>query len=115
MITATRLVEVERLIATKIVEDALSQGYLITVDNGGDDFEITRASDKEAILENMFAADYDRLDFGRPDDHKLYGWVMLVYGNDGYDVISDYIVNPVTKSVLKGAEALTQQLEKEDA
>lgn len=115
MISATRLVEVERKIATRIIEDALARGLLITVNNGGDEDEIFLSNDKDAILENMFAADDDRLSFFSQGNTKEHiGWVHLVYGNEGYDVISDYIVNPTMESLLKGAEELTKQLEKED-
>lgn len=115
MISATRLVEVERLIATKIIEDALAKGYLITVNNGGDEDEIYQSNEKEAILENMFSADEDELSFyWVKNTAARIGWVKLVYGNDGYDVINDYLVNDIMTSVLKGAEDLTQQLEKED-
>jgi len=118
MISATRLVEVERLIGTQIIDDALKLGYAVSINNGGDDHEIARATDREAILENMFAADEDRIIFHEILDGKprmiSCGWVLLIYGNDGYDVISDYVVNNVTEKVLRGAEDLTKKLEQED-
>lgn len=65
---------------------------------------------------NMFASDWDRLIFYRPKEkYHSCGWVMLVYGNNGYDVISDYVVNPTMTIILKDAEELTKQLEAEDS
>lgn len=108
--------EVERRIATKIVEDALSLGLYITVNNGGDENEICLSSCKEGILDNMFAAEIDRLMFfsrveGAKKEFNQVGWVTLIYGN-GYDVISDYVDNSLMIPVLKGAADLADQLEK---
>lgn len=113
MIEASKVVSIEQAIATAIVEDVLSLGYVITVDNGGDDFEIERASDKEGVLENMFASDWDRLFIYRPAKIHQVGWVMLVYGNDGWDVISDYLCSSAMNLILKRAQELAKTLQKE--
>lgn len=96
--------EVERKIASAAVKAILANGYKISVDNGGDDFEITRSEDEKAVLAAMFAADDDRLYVYELDKVRPLGWVYFVYGNDGYDVISDYTVN-LEKLVGEGSEA----------
>jgi hypothetical protein len=87
--------EVEQKIADAFITSALAAGLFVNIDNGGDDFELpTPTNDKELILKTMFAADEDRLYvYKKPDDKKAFGWVLFIYGNDGYDVISDYTVN----------------------
>lgn len=109
-------IKIEKQIATKIVDDALSRGLYISVNNGGEENEICLASDKEAILDNMFATDEDRLLFyiKREGDVRMFrkiGWVHLIYGN-GYDVISDCLESIEMIPVLKGAADLADTLEK---
>jgi hypothetical protein len=57
--------EIEKKIVTMIVDDALAQGYAVSVYNGGDSSEIYRSVDKDAILAACFASDSDRLLFVR--------------------------------------------------
>jgi hypothetical protein len=87
--------EVEKKIATAFIESALSAGLFINIDNGGDDLELPKqTNDKALILKTMFAADEDRVYvYKNETDKKAIGWVYFVYGNDGWDVISDYTVN----------------------
>ena len=79
--------EVERKIAKALVKEALAAGYTVTVDYG--DGETGKLSSLKAILAAMFQGDEDRLHMYNPTNQYI-GWVYFVYGNDGYDVISDY-------------------------
>lgn len=91
---------VERQIVTVAVREALKAGYYITVndDEYGDGETVLMDSKDEAIiLKAMFTTDGDTL-FMRK--HPLPGidrdyeeFMKFVYGNDGYDVLSDYTVN----------------------
>ena len=81
----------EKKIARLFVTEALDAGYNISVDNGGDEFELAHSTDKKAIMAAMFATDDERLHLSR--DGKNVGWVWFVYGNSGWDVISDYTTN----------------------
>lgn len=80
--------EVERKIAVAFVTRAIKAKYKITVDYG--DGESTKLSSVKSVLAKMFQGDEDRLYLykGGP-----VGWILFVYGNDGWDVISDYSVN----------------------
>lgn len=81
--------EVERKIATAFVKEAIDAGYDITVDYGDGESEKWHwAAD---VLTAMFQGDEDRLYLYQ--DGKVVGWVFFVYGNDGWDVISDYTSN----------------------
>jgi hypothetical protein len=90
---------VERLIATAVVDEALKAGYVIGIDNGGDDVEFI-SGDREKILKEMMQTDDERLYvYPKPTggkrvnpDHPI-GYVYFVYGNDGWDVINDYTTN----------------------
>jgi hypothetical protein len=84
--------EVERKIASALIQEALDAGYHISVNNGGDKDEIQPSTKKDVILNAMFATDEEHLLFYNEEGKKV-GWVWFVYGNDGYDVISDYTTN----------------------
>lgn len=99
---------VEREIVTMIIDDALAAGYEIAVDNGGDGFEY-RGTDKARITDHTFAADDARLYLFRPGEKKSVGWVYCVYGNDGWDVISDYTTN--LEKLLEGAFTVSKKYE----
>lgn len=82
--------EVERKIATAAIDGLLAAGFTISV-NDGDETTLEHSVDKAAILGAMFTTDEDLLIACR---HKRgIGWVKFIYGNDGWDVISDYTTN----------------------
>jgi hypothetical protein len=104
---------IERRIVTKLVEDALASGLKVSVDNGGDSYEILLSTDKDAILAEMFATDDERLVFSVDDGVtvKRVGDVYLVYGNDGWDVICDHTDTPRFRELMKGANDLADEIE----
>lgn len=83
-------IKVEREIATRVVVAMLEAGYILNVDNGGDENELPNATaDRDVVLGAMFATDSEILIGSNPCDGG-HAWVQFVYGNDGWDVISDY-------------------------
>ena len=81
--------KMERSIARKFIRTALDAGYAISVWNGGDEPEISKSTKLKPIMEAMFATDEEKLVLHK--DGERQGWVHFVYGNDGYDVIADYV------------------------
>lgn len=100
-------IAIEKRIVTKIVEDGLAAGYVLAVENGGDEHEY-QGTDKARILEELFACDEEWIYFYTQDGHYK-GQVYLVYGNDGYDVMADYSLS--LEDVLKGANELADKIE----
>jgi hypothetical protein len=94
--------EVERKIATAAIQSLLQAGFALSVDNGGDEYELSHSTDQTAILKAMFLCDEDRLYVEK--ESKTFGWIYFVYGNDGWDVISDYTVN-LESFIGEGTEA----------
>lgn len=94
--------EIEVRIAAAFIDSALAAGYHISVDNGGDENELSDSTDKRNILAAMFLTDEETLWLDRPSDMKI-SYVKFVYGNDGWDVISDYTVDlePLMKGEVK--------------
>ena len=104
---------IEKKIYTKIIEDALNMGYSVTIlDDTSNEAIIDKSTDNHEILNGMFSMDEDNLEFYDSNNNYL-GFVYLVYGNDGWDVICDYSDNKVINDVLDGAFKLADTLEKE--
>lgn len=92
---------VEREIAEAVIKALLEAGFLLGV-NDGEETTIRWSRDAKAVLAKMFTTDEDRLlvyiDADQDDPLNVERetrpdyWVMFVYGNDGWDVISDYTV-----------------------
>lgn len=106
---------VERSIARRVILDALRAGYTLSVFDG-EEATLLYSDDSKSILKALFTTDEDWLLFHNADnDRKLDtrgippndGWVQFVYGNDGYDVISNYTIN--LERVLTGAFALADK------
>lgn len=105
---------IEREIVGKIIDDALAAGYRVSVslERGYDLDEMLHAStDKEKIMDEAFAGDECHLFIHDATGETVIdgaiisrGWIYLVFGNDGWDVISDYSVR--LEEFLKGAETL---------
>lgn len=79
--------EFERKIVGRVITTLLDAGYKLTIDHGGESEVIPVTDASNATLDEMFACDEERLYASK--DGKL-AWVFFVYGNDGWDVISDY-------------------------
>lgn len=78
----------EKRIVKSLVNELSSKGLKMTIDHGdGDEFE--RTNDAKVVLPALMACDEENLRV-----YSSEGWFMgvfnLVYGNDGYDVISNY-------------------------
>lgn len=99
---------VEKEIAGAVIDALLKAGFVVSVDNGDNSggvasaasnfqYELANSTNKKEILKSMFLTDEDRLYTNKLDEHgnstSPYGWVYFIYGNDGWDVITDYTVN----------------------
>lgn len=103
-------IDIEWVIANRVIDDLLAAGFLITVCDGeegvGDDV-LTESTDKAAILEAMASTDEDFLHVTKSSEADLIGWVRLIYGN-GIDLISDYTTN--LEDALKGVNGMWDKL-----
>jgi len=84
-------IEVERKIVRAFIREALAKGYSVSVYNGGDEPEIDKSRDETALRKAVMLSDDDRIYLFI--DNERVGWAWFVYGNDGWDVISDYTAN----------------------
>ena len=87
-IPVEKRIDIEKQIVTCIVDTALAKGYRVSVYDG-EAYPIKQSTDRTAILKELFACDDEWLIIR--DEHKAkIGTVTLIYGNDGWDVVSDY-------------------------
>ena len=100
--------KIERRIVRCVVNDALHLGYVLSVDDGGDEYAITESTDAKAVMAALMNTDEDYLILRHPEGRS--GWVRFVYGNDGWDVICDYSGAEHIERVLEGANALAEAL-----
>lgn len=97
---------VERAIAAQVIHDALAASYTLGV-NDGEQTTITGSSDASAVLAAMFTSDEDWLLVYR--EGKRIGWVRFVYGNYGWDVVSDYTTN--LQHIMQNEDALSKKFQ----
>jgi hypothetical protein len=109
MISVEKRQAIEKRIASKIVKDALAAGYVVSVWDG-EEWALKRSGSYKAIMAAMFSVDEETLVFRAADGTKA-GSVFLVYGNSGWDVITDYTDNEATRAILAGAEALSEKID----
>jgi len=103
--SVTRRQKVEQRIASRLVSALLAADYTLAVCQGDEDEQPATGS-KRKIMALLGECDDDRIIVY--NDSKRIGWVHLVYGNDGNDVISDYTMNlePLLLAVNLYAETL---------
>ena len=102
---------VERSIVDRTVDVLLAAGYQLSV-HDGEQVTVERSSDAEKIKAALMTTDEDNLlAYEKDAEGDHYSWVRFVYGNDGWDVISDYgmSLEEVLKPVNEYAEK--EQLE----
>ncbi len=77
--------DIEMAIVKHLLKTAKEFGWVCTKVDNGDGYEIVH--DDDEALDTAFAADSAELCFER-EGFRQQG-VLLVFGNDGYDVIAD--------------------------
>lgn len=106
---------IERAIARAAVSALIAGGFLVTVFDC-EEYTLTDSGDVESILAAVFTTDDDRLyvrkvaaETPATHDSEFFGWVWFVYGNSGWDVISDYTTN--LESLLEPVNAFAEEID----
>lgn len=104
---------VEHQIAKATARALIAAGYKISV-NDGEATVLKKSDDIADILSAMFSTDEDTLlAYANPSlpgmGMNLVGWVKFIYGNAGWDVISDYTAS--LETVLVPVNIMAEQLE----
>ena len=98
---------IERRVVRRVVSDLLNAGYVLNVSYGEGPELDSYTGNARTILAALQECDEEvLLAVPAPETPDLpHGWVLFVYGNDGYDVIADHTVNlsPVLDPVCEWA------------
>lgn len=97
---------IELAILRKLVQALVAAGYAISVDSGGEDYDLSNSRDTEAVMADVFAVDDCILHIIKGREH--IGFVRLILDN-GPDCISDYSVN--LDDIIKPANDYAEQLQ----
>lgn len=89
--TASRI-GIEYLVARRLISIAIDEGYTVSVYDG-EETVLKRSNDGDAILRAMCSTDEDGISLHKGDDKARLAWFHFIYGNDGWDVISDHTAN----------------------
>lgn len=89
-----RRIQLEATIVKKTVKAMLAAGYALQVNDGESVRPDHPTTSSAAIIAELMETDDDYLMVFQPgstgERTESRGWVRFVYGNDGFDVISDY-------------------------
>ena len=94
------------MIARRLITDAIAAGYNIKVYDGQDILSPQKQNAK-SILDLMFGVDEEFLFIYK--NYTRIGWVRFIYGNEGWDVISDYSTSLGELGIMKEAEKLADE------
>jgi len=84
---------IEQNIIRAAVKSALAKGYSVSV-NDGEEVTLAKSTSEARIMAAIMTTDEDvLLIHDQLKDAVCIGWIKLIYGNDGWDVINDYTTN----------------------
>lgn len=98
---------VEMAIVRRLVTGLIGAGRNLSVDSGGDEPDVEHSTLVTEIMAACFAVDEASIHVYL-DGGKFTGSISLVFGNSGWDVISDYHVR--LEPLLQGALEYSEQL-----
>jgi hypothetical protein len=75
-----------------LVRYALNAGYAVSVDDGGDDFEIVRSRDYKAIIDCVESVEQAQVVISDKSDKQI-GWALVMpYGVEDEETVCDYTI-----------------------
>lgn len=101
-------IETEGKVARKAVDALLAAGFTVGV-NDGEETVLKHSTSVNDIMGALFSTDWDYLYAYDAETKKRVGWVHLVYGNDGTDLVSDHTTN--LEQTLAPVSAYCEELE----
>jgi len=103
---ATRI-KLEKQIVRAIVNRALANGWSIDVYDG-EEWTVKKSVSTSQTMKATMTTDEDVLRFRDADG--VVGIVSLVYGNDGWDVVSDHSANDRMEAFMEPINELSDKL-----
>ena len=103
---ATRI-KIEKQIVRAIVNRALANGWSVSVYDG-EEWTVKKSASTSEIIKATFTTDEEVLRFH--DNDGVVGLVSLIYGNDGWDVVSDHSANERIEVFMEPINELSDKL-----
>lgn len=103
-----QVIVIDRLIAERIILCCLDQGYEVRV-HDGEGWDGPATKDFVLLVSKLFQADVTSLYIYPPNSRQHVGWVLLIGGESGWDVIVDHSMS--IEPLLKEAEKLAEEFE----
>lgn len=100
--------ELEEKIIREMLKFAIGKGYLVSVFDG-EEYPVKCSANIEEIIENAMSVDEATLTFRDAETRNTIGKVLLVFGNDGWDVIADHSDNLATREIVASTDRLTAE------
>ena len=101
--------EAEKAIVNKVLENALAFGYSFSLAESGE-FLVERTKNQKEVTDVLFDMDEGFVNFY--EGERYLGAVYFVFGNDGFDVISDYNTSKEVTALVKAVADLENHYEK---
>lgn len=106
----------ELSVIKKLITDALTLGYAVRIFDGEEWTTNGPTTNEHQLLKDLRSTDQDTIAFYHKEGGSLwkkFGFVTAVYGNMPYEVIADSSTDELTAALLKGAESIQEQLERD--
>jgi len=110
--STARRIDGERRIASALVRAILDAGYDVGV-NDGEETTVVSTNNAKKAVDALFTTDEDYiLVMSRTAPCAQLGWFRLIYGNEGWDVISDYSDTTLCRNIDASLESVVKSVEK---
>jgi hypothetical protein len=86
-------IEVEKKIVRAFLKSAYAKGFKVSMDLDDEDAFLKKYPTVAKAMADIFDLDDARVYVWKEGESKPEGWIYFVFGNDGWDAISDYTVN----------------------
>ena len=105
--------DIERRVVTALLDEVLKRGCSVSVFDG-EEWVLRRSISKVAIMDTMFSTDMDTLTV-RDGMGGRMGSFNLIYGNSGWDVVSDHTDNSFCNGVMEAIQPVIDRMERVNA
>lgn len=102
-------IKLERQVATALVREGLKHGLTVSV-HDSEEWALKGSTSEREIMLALFSTDSDTVRFRDAAGNRA-GDFVLIYGNDGYDVISDYTITDTSEAIYGALRPLLDRLE----
>lgn len=99
--------ELELRIIRAIIKEALAVGITVSVYDG-EEWTVKNSEKLSDIMKAVMTTDEDTLRFNTCSGERI-GDVLLVYGNDGWDVIADHTESIAMNNILAPGNAIANR------